>query len=736
MQLMNLLKNRDTLAGDFWGGLAAMLVALPAAIAFGVTVYAAIGPAYASFGALAGLVGATVIGLVASSLGGTDRLISTPCAPAAAVLSALAIEMVRSGTNPGLIVLLLVLTGILAGLVQLGLGLVGIGKLIKYIPYPVVSGYMSGVGLIIIGSQIPKFAGAPDGIRWMETLTTPSYWDWRPILIAIVTAIVMMNAHRVTKRVPGIIIGIGAGVVTYFLIAIYDNSLLTLSGNSLVIGELTVSGDGYLSSVVTRWMDLSHIGLAQVASVFGTALTLGVLLSIDTLKTCVILDQLTRSRHDSNRELIAQGIGNIAANAFGGMSGAGQMGATLVGLNSGSASRIAGMFEGIFALIAALLLSSLIAWIPVSTLAGILMVIGVRMIDRGPLKFIKSRATMLDFVVVITVILVAVTVSLIAASAVGVGLAMILFVREQISGTVIRNKMELLQTSSSWHRPEGQMAILQKMGKQAVIFELQGSLFFGNTYQLYTDLEHEIGTRQYVIIDMKRVQSIDVTALHLFNHIRDDIRERGAKLILSGILENHPNGRNLQELIGQSGLWKPESKTVRIFPDLDSAVAWVEDRLLGSAEGAPATETPMELQEMELFCKCRDETIHDLESCMEIRHYQAGETIYRHGDPGDELYWVRRGAVRLMATLPGGKQKPVASFGRGDFFGGLAFLDCLLRPNDAVAVSESELYVLTRPKFNQIAEGHKKLAFNLASAMARTLAMRLRRTELKLTTLQ
>ncbi|MDP3440186.1 MAG: SulP family inorganic anion transporter, partial [Azonexus sp.] len=142
------------LTGDLWGGLAAMLVALPASIAFGVTIYSAIAPAHAALGALAGIVGAAVIGLIASTLGGTDRLISAPCAPAAAVLSAFAIELVSDGVPAGNIILLLLMLGILTGGFQVLFGFVGIGRLIKYIPYPVVSGYLTGVGLIIIGSQI------------------------------------------------------------------------------------------------------------------------------------------------------------------------------------------------------------------------------------------------------------------------------------------------------------------------------------------------------------------------------------------------------------------------------------------------------------------------------------------------------------------------------------------------------------------------------------------------------
>ena len=722
--------------GDVWGGLAAMLVAFPAAIAFGVTVYGAIAPSYAAYGALAGIVGVVVMGLVASWLGGTERLISAPCAPAAAVLSAFAIQMVQRGDSPDLIVLMLVVIGMLAGLMQAGLGLIGLGGLIKYIPYPVVSGYLTGVGLIIIGSQIPRLLGAPDTLGWWEVLRDPATWDWRALLIGMTTALVATGAQRVTKKVPGIILGILAGLLAYGLFALFDPTLRLLPGNSLVIGSLAIAGDGFLSLLVTRWSGISHLGFGLIAGMLGVALTLAALLSIDTLKTCVVLDQLTRSRHEPNRELVGQGIANMVSNALGGLSGAGQMGATLVGLNSGSESRMAGVMAGVFALAAALLFSAFFAWIPVSTLAGILVVIGFRMIDRAPLQFLRARATVLDFGVVATVVAVALTSSLIAASAAGVALAMVLFVRAQIGSTAVRHKMLLRQSPSSWHRPEPELAILEARGDEAVIFELQGSLFFGNTYQLYTDLEKEISTRSYVIIDLRRVQSIDVTAAHLFNLIRDAIRERGAKLVLSGIQENHPRGRNLHEFLGLNGLWHARSTTVRQFPDLDAAIAWVEDRLLGEAEYSVDGEAPMLLQDMEIFARRKVETLQDLEACMDIRTYQAGDIIYAHGQPGDELYWVRRGSVRLMAQLPLGKRKSVASFGRGDFFGSLAFMDGQPRPNDAVAVTTTELYVLTRAKFNEVTAMHKQLAADLAYAMARTLALRLRRTESKLTMLQ
>ena len=723
-------------SGDFWGGLAAMLVALPAAVAFGVTVYAAIGPEYAAFGALAGILGATALGLIAPTFGGTDRLISAPCAPAAAVLSAFAIELVHQGVTPTTIVLMMTVLGILTGLIQILIGFLGVGKLIKYIPYPVVSGYLSGVGLIIIGSQIPKFAGAPAGVSWLEVLVSPQIWDIRGLAIGAATVLAMLFAPRLIKSVPGTIVGIVAGLLTYLGLASSDASMLELAGNRLVIGPLGATGDGYLGLITSRWAQIGELKLSQVAGLFGSAVTLAALLSIDTLKTCVVLDQMTRTRHDPNRELAAQGMGNVLASTIGGMPGAGTMGASLVNLTSGAKTRISGIVEGVLALVVALLLGAFVSWIPVATLSGVLIVVGLRMIDTDPLRFLESRSTVLDFSVVLAVIGVALTIGLIAASAVGVILSIMLFLREQVGGNVIRRKSFVGQRSSTWYRPEDEMRLLEQKGETAIIFELQGSLFFGTTHHLYLMLEPELRTRDYVILDLQRVQSVDLTAAHMLNMVRDTLTERGATLLLSNVRETLPNGRNLREFFELTGLTGGNSP-VMIMPSLESAIEWVEDRLLGEVESPLAEVVPLELHEMELFQGRKDATLVDLEACMEKRSWKAGESIYRLGDPGDELYLIRSGEVRVMGgSGSNGQLHHIATFGRGDFFGGLAFLDRRPRGNDAVAYQDTQMFVLTLEKFNQLAEGHKRIAFIMLSAIARTLAIRLRHADGELTLLQ
>jgi len=720
-------------SGDFWGGFAAMLVALPASVAFGVTVYSAISPQYAAFGALAGILGATALGLIAPTFGGTDRLISSPCAPAAAVLSAFAIHLVSQGVQPVPVVLMMTVLGILTGLIQMLIGFFGIGKLIRYIPYPVVSGYLSGrrsdhhresASEICRSACRNRLARCADHTAF---LGLPRAGDRGGTVVA------MLFAPRLTRAVPGTIIGIFAGVLTYAGIAAFDPAMLQLEGNSLVVGTLGATGEGYVALITDRWYQIGELKLSQVAALFGSAFTLAALLSIDTLKTCVVLDQMTRTRHDPNRELAAQGFANVVASTIGGMPGAGTMGASLVNLSSGAKTRISGIVEGIAALVVALLLGSFVAWIPVATLSGVLIVVGLRMIDTDPLRFLESRSTVLDFSVVLAVVGVALFVGLIAASAVGVVLSIILFLREQVGGNVVRRKSFVGHRSSTWYRPEAEMLRLEQTGETAAIFELQGSLFFGTTHQLYLTLEPELEKTDYLILDMQRVQSLDVTAAHMLNLVRDVLAERHVPLLLSNVRESLPNGRNLREFLELAGL-VADGESVIMMPTLEAAIEWVEDRLLGDLGKSAAELPPLDLQEIELFKGSKSDTLTDLDSCLEERSCKAGETIYKRGDTDANLYLIRSGEVRIMGYVGGSLRVcHIATFGRSEVFGGLAFLDRRPRGNDAIASVDSELYVLTQEKFSFLAEEHKRIAFVLVSQLAKTLAVRLRHADDELT---
>lgn len=732
------LPRPKNLVGDFWGGLAAMLVALPSAIAFGVTIYASLGGSYVAYGALAGILGATALGLVASAMGGTNRLITAPCAPAAAVLTAFAIERIQGGMEVAAVAVLLAVLGLAAGALQVFFGSVGLGRLIKYMPYPVVSGYLSGVGLYIIGGQVPKFLGTPTGTVLGEALLHPALWAWQGAAVGAATIAAMLLAPRVTRRVPAAILALLAGVLAYFGLSLIDATLLD-PHNPLVIGPLSGSdgaGEGaFADAALGRWAGVGQLGISDFALLAIPALTLAVLLSIDTLKTCVVLDALTRSRHDSNRELVGQGLGNITSAVIGGMPGAGTMGATLVNMSSGAQTRYSGFIEGLLSLLAFLLLGSLISWVPVAALAAILIVVGVRMIDRHSFSFLRQRSTILDFGVIAAVVATALTVSLIAASGIGIVLAIMLFVREQISGSVIRRKVLGNQIFSKRVRTHEEMEILSEHGDRVAIIELQGSLFFGTADQLYTSMEPELKTRDFLILDMRRIQTVDVTAAHLLEQVKDMLAERKGFLIFSQIPPNLPSGRDLQTYFDQVGLIRADSP-VQVFPALDDALEWVEDRIIHETICLRDEEAALELHEVELFAGRKQETLAALEQCMEKRRVAKGETIFCRGEKGDELFLIRRGAVRIVLPVSDRQHHHLGTFGRGAFFGEMSFLDGDPRSANALAFVDTELYVLSRRDFDKLAEAHKKLALGLMEGIASVLASRLRYTNAELRVLE
>ena len=729
----------NTLARDFWGGLAAMLVALPSAIAFGVTIYAPLGAAQAAQGAMAGLLGAIALGLIAASMGGAPRLISAPCAPAAAVLSAFVIEAMRGGAEVNAILLMLTVLGLMTGMLQIAFGTLRLGKLIEYMPYPVVSGYLTGVGLIILGSQLPKLLGTPRGMDFWHALAAPGLWNWKSLLIGIITATVMLVAPRFVKRVPAAILGLLAGLSTYFALAFAGWAPLTPDANPLVIGPLGGgSGGGFLDAMSGRWLAVGQLDLAALAMLVFPALTLAGLLSIDTLKTCLVLDAMTRSRHDSNRELIAQGFGNLSSAVIGGMPGAGTMGATLVNLSSGGASRWSGIIEGALALIAFVLLGALIAWVPVGALAAILIVIGARMLDLRSLHFLKARSTLLDFAVIALVVGTALLVGLIAASLAGIFLAILLFVREQIGGAVLRRRLLGNQHFSKRVRSQAEMEILTERGDITAVCELQGSLFFGTTNQLLTALEPDLKGRRYLILDFRRVQTVDVTAAHMLEQVRDILVERNGCLIFTQIPPRQPSGRDIGRYLREVGLIDGEGAAggVRVFDETDDALEWAEDRVIAEAAMVVADEAVLDLHELDVFRNRKAETLAKLESCMEKRCVPAGETIFSRGDRGDELFLIRRGAVRITLPISAGQNHHLGTFGRGSFFGEMAFLDGATRSADAVAFTDVELYALSRQTFNRFAEEHRTTALALMDGLASVLSSRLRYTNTELRALE
>lgn len=716
---------RRDVVGDAWGGLAAMLVALPSAIAFGVIIFSPLAGSLAAEGALAGILGATALGLIAPAFGGSSRLITAPCAPAAAVLAALAVNFTQQGMESGAVLLVLGMVALLAGAIQICLGLAGVGRLIKFIPYPVVSGYLSGVGLIIIGSQIPKLLGAPAGASLIDALTTPATWMWQSIAVGIVVIAAMLLMPRLTQTIPATILALLAGIGSYLLLGLGDPALLNADRNPLLVGTLDHVNASLLETLRLHWTAFSGIGLGDVEQIIAPALTLAALLSIDTLKTCLVIDAMTNSHHDSNRELVGQGLGNIASALIGGIPGAGTMGASLVNISSGGRTRRSGMIAGALSLLAFLVLAPLIAWVPIAALAAILIVIGFRMIDRHSLAYFFTPATRLDFLVIVAVILVAVFGNLIAASGLGVALAILLFIREQTRSSVVRNRIEGQEIFSRHARTPKELEKAEQARDDVVVFELQGSLFFGTANQLQMALEAEAAIRKYVILSMRRVQSLDITATHVLEQIKDQLEEHGGYLVFCDIPKGLPSGLKMKRFLKDTGVVRPTNRAFA-FRQLDEALEWVEARSMEEACAEQHAPPALELRDMSIFAEHPDEAQAALEDAMTIRFVKAGKRVFKAGAGGDELFIVRRGTVKLTLPIHKKESYHLATCEPGEIIGGMGFLDATGHTADALALTDVEVYVLTRGRFLALSADHQAIAFAIVENIAHNLASRLR----------
>ncbi len=722
----------DSLSGDIFGGLASMLVALPAAIAFGLIIYSAAGQGFSGTAVVGGIIGTIIIVITASIFGGTPKLISAPCAPAAAVLSVLVAQM--AAARPGdteMIPVYLLITALAAGSIQLLSGFLGGGRLIKYIPYPVVTGYLSGVGILIFSGQILNFLGVPKGLKLRDGISDASLWKWESIVVALVTMIVMIGIPRIIKKVPATILALISGIACYQVLALFNPGLDTLEQNPFVIGAIPVSVLDMAHVVTAIWMRIPDVEPGRIAMLIFPMLTLATLLSIDTLKTCLVLDSLTYSRHDSNRELMGQGLGNIASGLLCGIPGAGTMGATLVNINSGGATRMSGVFAGAFGLLLLLLLGNLIAWIPVAALSGILMVVGVRMIDFKSARLVRHRSTRFDYFVVLSVVLSAVAFGLLTAALVGIALAIVLFLRGQINSSVVRRKITGGKSFSKKRRLSDEAAVLEKEGGRIIVFELQGQLFFGTTDQLFTEMEKYISICDYIILDMKRVQSVDFSAANMLNQIHKRIKGKSGYMMLSNIPMNLATGQNIKKYLDRLGF--SETTDLKFFHDIDAALEWSEEDILEKYAHEKALAGRMlSLSEIEILKGTSEKVLAMLSEHVKEKSFEEDEYVFRMGEKSDEICFMRSGMVKILLPMHDGTSLHIATFSKGDFFGDMSFLDKADRSANALCKAPTSIFLLSRSEFDKAVEKYPELGGIFFERLALEISHRLRLNNIEL----
>ncbi|HEX9653947.1 MAG TPA: SulP family inorganic anion transporter, partial [bacterium] len=351
-------KIMSNLKGDVMGGITTAVITLPWAIAFGIVAYAPLGEQYIAQGALAGLYSVIVSGLLASVLGGTTGLISLPTALQAVMTTSIIATILKNpeiaalGSNQVTVVLVLTAMAIaMAALFQLILGASGGGKLVKFIPYPVIAGFMNGIAIIIFLGQLRPLFGVAKDASLLGVFTGAVPFRYDTLIVGAVTIVAMLTTRKLTKAIPGSLVGLLCGVATYFVIGkLFDPALMQTTNNPLIIGPIP-SAFPTPKQVAAFFSVMDVISPRLIGILVVPALTLGVLASIDTLLTSVVTDMFTRTKHNSVKELFAQGTSNVAAAVFGGLPVAGSTLHALVNINAGGRTMMAGIFHSLIVLL-------------------------------------------------------------------------------------------------------------------------------------------------------------------------------------------------------------------------------------------------------------------------------------------------------------------------------------------------------------------------------------------------
>jgi len=492
------------LRGDIFGGLTAGVVALPLALAFGEA---------SGAGPIAGVYGAILVGFFAALFGGTPSQISGPTGPMIVVFAGVFASL--SGDLS-----LVFATVILAGLIQILFGVLGFGQYIRLVPYPVVSGFMSGIGCIIIALQLARLFGhEPEGGGTI------------PALLEVPNAISNPNLEA-----------LGIGVLTLAMVFLWPASwgrYLPGPLAALIVGTVASLGLSHvpvLGAIPTGLPEFIMPSLSNgtVLIGFGAALILAILDASDSLLTSLVADNMTRTRHRSNRELIGQGVGNVAAGFFGGIPGAGATMRTVVNIRTGGVTKISGMLHSLLLLAVVLILAPLASKIPHAVLAGILVKVGYDIIDLSYLKR-AHRGPRFDLMLMVMVLSLTVFIDLITAVVAGVVVAAVAFVKQVADAQLAAAAGE--KDDSEESLSDAEITLLKECGDRLTYFDFGGPLSFGAAADLGHHVRERISQKHHtsLVLDFARVPFIDVSAVRAVETIAQDAAHAGKHLYVCGI---------------------------------------------------------------------------------------------------------------------------------------------------------------------------------------------------------
>lgn len=502
--------NFKHLKGDLLGGLTGAIIALPMGLAFGIQ---------SGLGAQAGLYTAIILAIVAAFIGGTKTLLSDPTGPmtivAATVVSTAVVATQDSLENAMPII---VATFVLAGLLQALFSFFGIAKLVKFMPYPVVSGFMGGIGVIIIVLQLFPILGyaSPKGIlNILASLGTPlANINYAALGLGGGTLAIIYLLPLVTKKIPAILFAL----VTMTLVSVFI--------------ELNVPRIGVIPTGLPPFQlgTLMSIELSQLSMIIMPAITLAALGTIDTLLTSTVADSLTKTKHNGNRELLGQGLGNTITALFGGIPGAGATMGTVTNIRTGGRTNLSGIFKGIFLLVIVLGLGYYVQFVPMAVLAGVLVHIGIGIIDIRGLKLIPKVPTS-DAVILLITLGITIFDNLLDAVAIGSTLASISFMKKMSDSALKANKTGVL---GDILRNEG---LPERLAKNVYIKHLEGPLFFGFADD-FKEQTCAIKDVEVVVMHLDHVPFMDETGILVLEETILTLENKGIDVYLTGLQQD------------------------------------------------------------------------------------------------------------------------------------------------------------------------------------------------------
>ena len=520
--------SKKQFVADIVAGIIVAIIALPLSIALAIA--SGVSPER-------GLYTAIVAGFMIALLGGSGVNISGPTAAFATIVAGIVAQYDISG---------LVIATVMAGLLLILMGVFRFGALIKYIPHTITTGFTSGIALTIVIGQIKDFLGltyAP-GTPNVETVEKVEAiighigsFNWQALLVGLVCLAILIVWPRVSKKIPGSLIAVVAGVLMVKLLPIEVNTI----------------GDLYEISRTPPTFSFPQFSWQAVGDLLPSAFTIAILAAIESLLSCVVSDGMIGDRHNSNTELIAQGVGNIASGLFGGIPATGAIARTAANVKNGGRTPIAGMVHAVVLLLILLVLMPYAAWIPMPTIAAILFMVAYNMCEWRQFVRICKTAPWTDILVLVLTFLLTVVFDLVVAIEVGMVVTAFLFMKKMADAAHVRE----------W-KPAAGDARLKEIPAHTAVYEMDGPMFFAAA-ERFASLQVKEGIST-VILRMHGVTSLDVSALRTLQALYTRLREAGIRVLFAHV---EPDPLAVMKKAGFVEMAGEES----FFPHIDAALA-------------------------------------------------------------------------------------------------------------------------------------------------------------------